>query len=208
MITVIDCEQGTQEWHAARAGLPTASEFQCILAKGRGGSGESKGRATYMRTLAGQILTGEVLEGYTNAHMERGKAMEAEARDWYVFETDHELNRVGFIRNDLVRAGVSPDSLIGNDGMLEIKTKLPHLQLEVLEDGVLPNEHKAQCQGALWVTGRQWIEFVSYWPKLPPFRIRIARDETYIAALKIAVADFNEELDALVAKYRTYGVAA
>jgi len=207
VIQIIDCEQGTQEWHLARAGLPTASEFQCLLAKGRGG-GESKGRATYIRTLAGQILTGEVLEGYTNQHMERGKVMEGEARDWYVFDTDYELTRVGFIRNDVFRAGVSPDSLIGTDGMLEIKTKLPHLQLEVLEDGVLPSEHKAQCQGALWVTGRQWIDFVSYWPKLPPFRIRVVRDEPYIAALKIAVSDFNAELDALVGKYRNYGVAA
>ena len=201
-VVIVNCDQGTPEWLAARAGIPTASEFQCLLAKGRGG-GESKGRATYMRTLAGQILTGEVVESYTNPHMERGKIMEAEARDWYAFQTDHELTQVGFIRNDAFHAGVSPDSLVRNDGMLEIKTKLPHLQIEVLIDGVLPNEHKAQCQGAMWVAGRQWLDFVSYWPKLPPFRIRVERDEPYIAALAVAVREFNEELAALVKRFQS-----
>lgn len=207
-VRIIDCIQGEPAWHAARAGIPTASEFQTLLAKGRGG-GESVGRRKYLLTKAGEVLTGECApEGYTNAHMDRGKAMEEEARDWYAFQSDHDPVRVGFVRNDLLRAGVSPDSLIGTAGGLEIKTKLPHLQLELLLSGELPSEHKAQCQGLLLVAEREWIDFVSYWPKLPPFCIRVTRDEPYIAALKIAIADFNQELDALVAKFQNHRAAA
>lgn len=207
-LQIFDCEQGTPEWFACRSGIPTASEFQTILAKGRGG-GESVGRRKYLLTKAGEVLTGECApEGYTNSHMERGKIMEAEARNWYAFHSDLEPVRVGFIRNDALRAGVSPDSAISKNGLLEVKTKLPHLQLEVLLAGVLPSEHKAQCQGGLLVAEREWLDFVSYWPKLRPFCTRVTRDEPYIAALKIAIADFNEELDALVAKFQRYGVAA
>lgn len=198
---IIDVEQGTPEWFKARAGIPTASQFATVMASGRGG-GDSKTRRKYLLTLAGERLTGECVEGFANGHMERGKVMEAEARDLYCFHTDHKLTRVGFVVNETHRAGVSPDSLIGNDGMLEVKTKLPHLQLEALIDNRLPPEHKAQCQGALWIAERQWLDFVSYWPKLPLLRIRVEREEPYIAAMKVAVQEFNEELDALVERFK------
>ena len=159
-------------------------------------------RAWEQALQAGERITGEVVEGFTNAHMERGRVMEDEARDLYAFlRDDAQLHRVGFVRNDHLRAGVSPDSLIGDDGMLEIKTKLPHLQLDVLLDGTLPDEHKAQCQGALLVTGRAWLDFVSYWPKLPPLIVRVERDEAYIDQLRAAIATFNHELDQLVARF-------
>ncbi len=201
MITVHTCDQGSPEWFAARRGIPTASEFHTVLAKGKGG-GISLTRKKYLLTLAGEVLTGECVESYSNAHMERGKAMEAEARDLYAFKTDAQLDRVGFIRNELWMAGASPDSLIGADGGIEIKTALPHIQLERLIDNELPSEHRAQCQGILAITGRQWIDFVSYWPKLPLFVIRMQRDEAYIAALKIALEDFNAELSQLVRKFQ------
>lgn len=205
-VTITDCDQGSDAWFSARLGVPTASEFQTLIAKGRSG-GESVGRRKYLLSKAGEILTGESAEqyGYSNGHMERGKIMEDEARNWYDFATDMTHPppvRVGFIRNDELRCGCSPDAIIGDDGLLEVKTKLPHLQLEVLEAGVLPSEHKAQCQGALLVTGRQWISFVSYWPRLPPFHLVVKRDEAYIAVLKIAIQDFNSELDFLVSKYK------
>src|SRR6185503_11110416 len=161
------------------------------MAKGRGG-GESKTRWTYLMKLLGERLTGEPMWTFQNEHMERGKIMEGEARDWYVFQTDSEPRQVGFIRNG--NAGCSPDSLIGSDGMLEIKTKLAHLQCEVLLDEVLPPEHKAQTQGQLWVAEREWIDFVSYWPKLKPFKIRAYRDEPYIKTLAAAIDQFSEEL--------------
>lgn len=198
---IVQCDQGTAEWFAARAGIPTASMFATVLASGKGGA-ESKTRATYMRKLAGEIITGEPMESYSNEHMERGRIMEAEARDLYAFERLIEPVQVGFIRSG--DKGCSPDSLIGGDGMCEVKTKLPHLQIEVLERGEMPPEHKAQCQGALWVAEREWIDFVSYWPKLPLFVKRVYRDEAYIADLSKAVDTFNGELAALVARVKAY----
>lgn len=197
-LDIFDFEQGTPEWFECRRGIPTASEFQCLLAK----SADRKGRRTYMYNLAGEILTGECAESYSNPHMERGKVMEAEARNWYAFTTDAQLTKVGFIRSTYLGAGVSPDCLIGKEGGLEIKTRLPRLQLELLESGELPNEHRAQVQGAMWLTARPWWDFVSYWPKLKPFKIRVYRDDAYIAALAVAVREFNEELKALVEKFR------
>lgn len=198
-VELFDCDQNSPEWYQCRLGIPTASKFSTLLATGRGG-GESKTRREYLYKLAGEILTGEPMYSYSNDHMERGKEMEVEARDMYVFLTDLEPIRVGFIRNG--RKGCSPDSLISNDGMLEIKTKLAHLQCEVLLCDEFPTEHKAQCQGQLWVAEREWVDFVSYWPKLPLFAKRVYRDEAYIKKLSDEVDRFNSELADLVEKIR------
>jgi predicted phage-related endonuclease len=196
---IFTCDQGSEEWIQARLGIPTASEFHTVMAIGKGG-GESKTRRTYMLKLAGEILTGEQMDSYSNHHMERGKVMEDEARDLYAFMKDASPECVGFIRNG--QKGCSPDSLVGDDGMLEIKTKLPHLQVDCLLADRLPPEHKAQCQGALWVAERQWIDFVSYWPGLPMFVFREERDEEYIAKIAAAVDEFNAELAHAVARVR------
>lgn len=198
--TIYNCAQNTPEWFEVRRGIPTASEFSTVLAKGRGG-GDSVTRKKYLYTLAAQIITGEHVQAWEgNAHTERGHVMEDDARSLYAFMRDAEPELVGFMRRG--RAGASPDSLVGNDGLCEIKTKLPHLQLEVLEQDRLPPEHVAQVQGQLWISGRAWCDFVSYWPKLPLFVKRVERDENYIATLTQAVADFNGELDAIVSKYQ------
>ncbi|MFG1462316.1 lambda exonuclease family protein [Xanthobacter sp. DSM 24535] len=199
---IIDCVQGTDEWFRARAGIPTASEFSTVMASGRGG-GESKTRRTYMFKLAGEILTGEPMERFTNGAMERGHVMEDEARSAYAFIKDVEPVQVGFIVNG--QKGYSPDSLVGSDGLLEIKTAAPHLLIDKLLSGEFSPEHKAQCQGGLWVAEREWIDLVTYWPKLPPLIVRAVRDEVYIAGLARAVAQFNEELAEVVEQIRRYG---
>jgi hypothetical protein len=201
MMQIIDCEQGTVEWFRARAGMPTASEFHTVMAKGRDG-GSSVTRRTYMLKLAGEILTGEPMESYSNGHMERGKVMEDEARNFYSFMTDEEPQRVGFVVNG--PKGCSPDSFIGANGMLEVKTKLPHLMIECLLKDEFPSEHKAQCQGALWVAEREWIDIAVYWPNLPLFVKRAHRDEDYIKKLAAAVDAFNDELQQTVAQVRRY----
>jgi hypothetical protein len=199
---IIDCEQGSPEWFAARLGIVTASEFKTIIGVKKDAR-EKATRDTYMRKLAGEILTGEPMESYQNAHMERGKLMEDEARDLYAFMADVDPQRVGFIRNGA--KGCSPDSLIGERGGLEIKTALPHIQIERLLKGDLPPEHRAQVQGNIWVAEREWWDFASYWPKLPLFVTRVHRDDGYIATLSGAVNQFNEELAELVEKVRRYG---
>lgn len=203
-LQVFDCEQNTPEWQAARLGIPTASCFDDVLAQGRGGA-PSKTRRTYMLKLVGERITGDPMDNYTNAHMERGHAMEDEARRLYVFTREVEVTRVGFVRNEIkaMMVGCSPDALIGDDGVLEIKTKLAHLQAEALLDGVLPPEHKAQVQGQLWVTGRTWVDFVSYCPKMRPLIVRVLRDEPYIRNLEDSVAVFYRELLELERRVRT-----
>lgn len=202
---IFNCEQGTPEWFAARAGIPTASEFDTVMAKGRSG-GDSKTRRSYMLKLIGERLTGEPMYSHSNEHMERGKVMEAEARDLYQMIAEVECQQVGFLRRG--DAGCSPDSLIGDNGMLEIKTKLPHLQLDCILYDELPAEHRAQCQGQLWIAEREWVDFVSYWPGLPLFAKRVFRDEPYIARLAEAVQVFNDEMQETIAKVQQYRRAA
>lgn len=191
-------EQGTPDWYKIRLGLPTASMFSAILAKGEG-----KTRRSYLLKLAGERLTGEPTEGYSNPYMDRGKVMEPEARDLYAFQTGAQLTQVGFITNGL--KGCSPDSLIGDKGMLEIKTKRSDLLIDVILKDELPSEHVAQCQGALWVAEREWLDFVAYWPNLPLFVKRVTRDEPYIQRLATEVHKFNAELDDVVSKIRARG---
>lgn len=198
MIEIIDCEQNSPEWIAARCGVVTASRFKDILAKGEG-----RMRTRYLHDLAAEICRGwPEDDGYSNTHMERGHAMEDEARRIYALLTDNEPQRVGFIKDG--RIGCSPDSLIGDDGGLEIKSALGHIQIERLKRGALPGEHAAQVQGSMWVTGRAWWDYCSYAADLPPLVLHIKRDEAYIAQLSKAVEAFVEELDSLVASIRTY----
>ncbi len=204
-IEIMDIEQRSDAWFAARAGIPTASMFATVMAKGRSG-GESKTRQTYLLKLAGEILTGEPMDNFSNGHMDRGAAMEEEARNFYCFMKDAEPQTIGFIRNG--NKGASPDALLGDDGLLEIKTALPHILLEYILKDQFPTTHVAQCQGQLWVAERQWLDLIVYWPKLPLFVRRIERDEKYIKTMAGEVDLFNEDLAEMVEKIRAYGKAA
>jgi hypothetical protein len=176
-----------------------------VLATGKGG-GQSLIRKTYMETLAAQIITGEVGAGYKNANMERGNIMEAEARSAYALMTDNDPTLVGFVRawwlGDRFTAGASPDFLVGNDGLGEIKTKEGHLQVAVLLSGEVPTEHKIQVQGGLWICDREWCDFISYWPKLPMFIKRVYRDEAEIVRIREGVERFSDELLVMTEKLR------
>lgn len=229
---IIDVDQGSAEWFEARAGIPTASEFSTVLSEGRAdgtmpnamidalvkegvtaaalaaavkaakskNSNPAAMRAKYLDRLAAEIVTGEPdPDSYSTAHMDRGKEMEAEARALYAM-TYEPVTRVGFIRSG--RAGASPDSLVGNNGGLEIKTAMPTVHLPRLRKNELPTEHKAQVQGNLWIAEREWWDFMSYWPKLPPLVIRVYRDEPYIKRLATEIDRFNDELDNLVNSIR------
>lgn len=198
-LEIIDVPQNSAEWFAARCGVITASRFDCLLMSGRNGK-PSETRRKYLYDLAGERITGQIADAWAgNKHTDRGHAMEPDARNLYAFQTDNDPKPVGFMRRGNV--GASPDSLVGDDGLLEIKTKLPRLQLEVLEAGEVPAEHYPQVQGQLWVSGRQWVDFVSYWPGLRLFIKRVARDEAFIARLAEAVDTFEAELSALVDKF-------
>lgn len=195
-IQIFNCEQGSPDWFRARMGIPTASEFKTIIGIKKDPR-EKVTRQTYMLKLAAEIIRNEPMEaGYNNEHMDRGKEQEDEARRQYAFQYTCDPQRVGFIRNG--NAGCSPDSLIGNDGGLEIKCALSHIQLKRLQDDILPPEFRHQIQGSMWVTGRKWWDFVSFCPRMRLFRKRVERDETEIKIISAAVDQFVLELEAMV----------
>lgn len=196
-----EIEQGSEAWRKIRAGIPTASMFHAVLAKGEG-----KTRKKYMLQLAAEIITGEPGETYNNQFMERGKIMEDDARQFYCFTRNIEPRRVGFIRNGDV--GCSPDSLLGANGMLEIKTQKADLLIETLLKDGFPPEHKAQCQGGLWVGDREYIDICVYWPGMPKLIKRAEPDKPYIDNLKGEVARFTDELNEIVARIRSLGTEA
>lgn len=195
-----DVVQGSPEWFECRMGIPTASMFKEVMSKKGPRGGIPKGRQTYMYKLAGEIFSGEPMESYSNDNMARGRERETEARDLYSFLRNIEPTKVGFVRNG--NCGASPDALIGDSGLWENKDAMPHIQIARLLASELPPEHKAQCQGQLMVCQREWVDFMSYSRGLPPLIIRVERDEPYIAAMKIDIDEFVDELNALTKQIR------
>lgn len=209
-----DVEQGSEDWFRLRLGMCTASNFATIMAGGVGG-GESKTRALLLRKLAGEILTGEPAENYSNAAMQRGNAMEAAAREHYAKRTFADIAQVGFVKRTInnplgvpLVIGASPDAFVGKDRVLEIKTMRPDLLIEVALKGAggFPPEHRAQCQGTLWVTGRDECDLMLFYtgmPIAPTFLVE--RDDVYIRRIAEEVEKFDWELHQLVAKIRGMG---
>jgi hypothetical protein len=194
MQVIRELEQGTEAWHLARMGIVTMSELQCLLVNGKGPGGFGAGAITYMNQLIGERITDEPADAFQgNRHTERGHSLEPMARELYTERYGLELEQVGIILNH--GAGYSPDSLVGSDGLVEIKTKLPKFQVEVLLGGEIPREHAAQCQGGLWISEREWIDFISYYPGMPLFVKRAYRDEVMIRKISERVRAFYGELE-------------
>jgi len=197
-----DVEQGSDEWRQLRLGIPTSSMFKVLMTK----TEEKKGRTTYLHKLAGEQITGEPMENFTNDAMEDGKAKEPLLREDYTFYRGSEPRQVGFIRSG--KCGCSPDGLIGDAGLLDIKRAAPHvliaMRLRWLADPTyFPSEHYAQCQGGLMVSGRTWCDLLVGYPKMkPPLIMRTWRDELYIQQLRDAVDLFELELRRLVFKMK------
>lgn len=201
MIEIFDCEQGTPEWHQCRAGIVTASAMHKVMAKGEG-----KTRLSYMYQMIGERVTGMPAESFSNAHTERGHEHEPIARNLYCIQHECETVTTGFMRNfeEIGYVGYSPDDRVGENGLLEIKSKLPHLQAEILDKDKVPSEHFTQLQTGLWVSEREWIDFVSYSPFFPLFVKRVYRDELYINSMKTEVQRFYEELNSKLEKIINY----
>lgn len=198
-IEIIDCEQGSEAWLLARLGIPTASEFGTLMMSGRKKGEISKTRQKYLYRLLGERMTGRIEESFRNSDTERGHELEPEAVELYAMLTDTEPTKVGFIRNG--EKGCSPDRLIGENGLVQIKTTKPEILIAIHENGGI-DDHKPQCQGELWVSEREWNDLFVYWPGLPPFTKRYYRDETYIKTLSEATEAFLSELHELENKYR------
>lgn len=195
---IYDMEQGSEEWYMVRRGKPTASQFGRIITAAKGDY--SKSAKTYMYELIGEIAMGGApvgVESYTSKQMQDGIDCEPEARRWYEFNFDCEVRQVGFVFDG--RFGCSPDGLVGDVGMLELKCPMLKTQAKYLAEGVLPPEYKQQVHGSLIVTGREWCDFVSYAPGLPEFRVRVEPDE-YTEAMREALNKFWDEWSELIAR--------
>ena len=197
MIEFLDIAQRSPEWYEARLGIPTASRFGSIMARGQG-----KMRRSYLTQLVAERLTGELQDTYDNHHMARGRREEDAALDRYAIANwDVELRRVGFVRMQLAGGwiGCSPDALVGGDGMAEVKCPMPARVIDtVLSGGV---EHRPQVQGGLWITGRAWCDLIIHNADMRLEIIRVERDAGYIAALAEEVQQFLTELAAIEARF-------
>lgn len=197
-------EQGSQEWLDARSIVVTSSMTATVMAKGRGG-GASLTRTKYMRNMANSIVTGNpAKEGYSSWSMQEGNNREPESRDYYGLISRNTVTEVGLIYLDETkRTGASVDGLINDDGNLELKNPDLETHLGWLLDGGLPAAYVKQVQGQLWVTGREYCDFVSYHPDAFKMmhRFRVERDEEMIRKIKTATYQFVAELDLMVESF-------
>ena len=196
-------EQGSQEWLELRLGKVTASKFKDVMTNGRGNKPSATAK-TYMIKLVAEVLRGESLPFFESDAMKWGTETEPQARAMYELKNDVEVKEVAFVElNEFV--GVSPDGLVGDEGLLEIKCPNTETQIKrFLDDVGLPGDYEAQVQGQLWVTGRQWCDFVSFDPRIDVeasyIQTRVYRDEEYIAKLEEKVSIFVEEMKSMINK--------
>ncbi len=156
----------------------------------------------YIDEMIGERLTGRSKPFYTNEHMERGTALEPEAREAYEFITDYEVVETGFILDDSEEFGCSPDGLVGEQGGLEVKCPSTGVHVSYLRKGVVPAKYYQQVQGCMWITGREWWDFMSYHPEMPHLLVRARRNEKFIEAMAkevlAAVETITTETERLV----------
>ena len=194
---VVQAEQRSPEWFAARLGVPSASQFGKVVTPTGKRSTQVDG---YLNKLVAEILTGKSDQQEPNEAMLRGTELEPEARAYYeliggpVVETGFVIHDDGF--------GCSPDGLVGSEGLLEIKCPLAHTHVEYLRENALPGLYVPQVQGQLLVTGREWCDFLSYHPDMKPLLIRVERDEKFIKVLHEALIELVGQINDCVTKLR------
>jgi len=202
--------QGSAEWHSIRLGRVTASRVADVIAKTKTGWGAS--RDNYLSELVVERLTGVASDGFTNEAMKWGVEKEPDARAAYEFYRSASTEAVGFVVHpEIHMSGASPDGLVGDHGLIEIKCPSSKVHIETLLGGSVPGKYVTQMQWQMACTGRAWCDFVSFDPRMPEdmrlFVKRIERDPAMIADLEAAVSKFLEEVSATVSRleqlYRT-----
>jgi len=196
MIEMMD--QGSEEWFTIRIGKVTASRVADVIAKTK--TGYSASRDNYMAQLICERLTGLKGESFTNAAMQHGTDTEPLARAAYEALQDVLVDEVGFVPHPKIEmAGASPDGLVGDDGLLEIKCPNTATHIETLISKVVPSKYNTQMQFQMACTGRKWCDFVSFDNRLPEmfqlFVTRVPRDEVFIRLIESEIVQFIAELD-------------
>lgn len=197
--------QGTPEWHEQRLGKATASKIADIVAKTKTGWGA--GRANYRAQLIAERLTGRPAESFTNAAMQWGVEMEAEARIAYEAHILAPVEQVSFIDHPrIAMSGASPDGLVGDVGLVEIKCPNTSTHIDTLRGAPIADKYLKQMLWQMACTGRAWCDFASFDPRLPEtMRLhvtRVHRDDAVIAELEAQVAEFLGEVEAAVTDLR------
>ena len=199
-----DVEQRSEAWYKIRAGKPTASEFSKLITSA---GVPSKSLDKYAITLAAETFAGGPVDAWEgNYHTERGRALEDEAIKLYEFANDVSVLPVGFITNDDETVGCSPDGLVGDDGMVEIKCLKAETHVETMlyfkKNGRIPPKYVQQTQGQMGLCKRQWCDLVFYHPVLPLLSIRETPDSKLSMALTTELKNVMEERDRVLAVMR------
>lgn len=193
---IVDCEQRSPEWYAARLGIPTASEFGNIITPAR--MQYAAAADTYINQLLDETFRPEANDGFQgNRHTDRGCELEPEALDAYAFEHDQTLTPIGFALNDAGTLGCSPDAGVlgvGTELVGGVEAKCPDGKTHIAwwRAGGLPAEHRAQVHGSLIVTGLPWWDFISYCPPYPLLVVRVVPDP-FTDKLRECLAKFLQE---------------
>jgi len=203
----LELEQGSPEWFQSRIGIASGSRFKDILTEPRAKADKDAGKLsttaeTYLYELVSMIITDEAPE-FSSATTDWGNKYETLARLEYSLMTDNDVSETGMFLHDSRKIGASPDGLICDDGMIEIKcpfNSVNHVRTVVAGD--MPKEHMPQVQGNLWLNGRQWCDFISFDPRIDGdgrlFIKRIHRDDAYIENLERRVLAFVQKLDSVL----------
>ncbi|QVJ07671.1 YqaJ viral recombinase family protein [Sphingopyxis sp. BSN-002] len=197
-----EIEQRSPEWFAERCGKVTASKIADLMARTQKGWGAS--RANYAAQLVCERLTGTAEQGYSNAAMQWGTDWEPEAREAYGLHVGEFVDEIGFARHPVIAdSGASPDGLVGDDGLVEIKCPNSATHIATLRGEPIADKYIKQMQWQMACTGRQWCDFASYDPRLPErMRLhvaRVSRDQAMIDDIEAHVQDFLAEVAATVA---------
>lgn len=200
-----EVEQRSEAWFQQRLGKVTASRICDVMARTK--SGYAATRANYRTQLILERLTGRVEPSYCNAAMQWGIDTEAEARRAYEFFVDRDVIETGFVDHHTIAwAGASPDGLVGNDGLVELKCPLPATHLETILTGAFADKYVKQAHFQMACTGRSWVDLTSYDPRFPErmrlFVKRVNRDEELIGEIETEVRGFLAEIDETVAQLR------
>lgn len=186
---VLDLVQGTPEWLQARLGIPTASCFSKIITSQGKKSASMDG---YMNTLIAEQLMGEPHESFQSEWMARGNELEPQARAWYEFQVDVEVEQVGFVKLDNGAAGASPDGLTPNGG-LELKCPKAETHVGYLRANKIPAAYIPQVQGCMWICERESWDFASFHPSMPALLLTVQRDDKFITTLSELVDELQEK---------------
>ena len=203
---IIHCEQGSEAWYAARCGRITGTRFADLMA-----GATTKTYENMILDIVGEILTGEVEEGFSNDAMQRGKDLEPEAREAYEDTTGNLVEQFGFIVPDAESQfhdfiGISPDGLlIEQPGMIEIKCPLRKTHLNYLIRGKLPADYYWQVHGQLFVTGLEFCDFFSYYPGLKPLLVRVEKDQAVHEQIEGRLLSAIPEIKAKLSLYERFG---